>query len=209
MRDTDVTEHGETRPQDAGRRGEGPMSRSVGERVAMIAAACCTVVVLMAPIPAVAHPSCPERWGSLPKGVPLVGSGALVDVRVGRHACFDRLVVDVDHPQAPGFLVRYVEQVTTDGSGLPVYVEGGARLQMVVAAPAHDAWRRISFHRQVGDPVARLDGFRTVRDARFAGSFEGQSTLAVGVRARLPFRVFTIAGTHGGGRVVLDVAHSW
>jgi hypothetical protein len=40
-----------------------------------------------------------------------------------------------------------------------------------------------------------------------AGSFDGQTTYGLGVRARFPFRVFTIAGRHG--RIVIDVAHRW
>ncbi|HWD04249.1 MAG TPA: hypothetical protein VG674_17565 [Amycolatopsis sp.] len=43
---------------------------------------------------------------------------------------------------------------------------------------------------------------------RFAGSFEGLSTFAVGVRAMLPFRVFTQAGPRDQvRRVVVDLAH--
>ena len=44
----------------------------------------------------------------------------------------------------------------------------------------------------------------------WAGSFEGQTTLALGVRARLPFRVFTTydAATNRS-RLVVDVAHRW
>jgi hypothetical protein len=46
----------------------------------------------------------------------------------------------------------------------------------------------------------------------YAGSFEGSTTLALGVRARLPFRVFTVAGTPNSDdtpRLVIDVAHRW
>jgi hypothetical protein len=38
----------------------------------------------------------------------------------------------------------------------------------------------------------------------WAGSFEGQSTIGLGVRARLPFRVLQLPG-----RLVIDVAHHW
>jgi hypothetical protein len=43
----------------------------------------------------------------------------------------------------------------------------------------------------------------------FGGSFEGQTLFGVGARARLPFRVFTLAGPGGHSRIVLDVAHRW
>ncbi len=43
----------------------------------------------------------------------------------------------------------------------------------------------------------------------YAGSFEGQTTLGLGVRARLPFRAFVLAGPGDGSRLVVDVAHRW
>ena len=49
-------------------------------------------------------------------------------------------------------------------------------------------------------------GWRALDAVKFAGSFEGQTTFAVGVDARVPFRVQTLpddAVTH----VVLDIAH--
>jgi hypothetical protein len=43
----------------------------------------------------------------------------------------------------------------------------------------------------------------------FGGSFEGYATIGVGVRARLPFRVTTSAGSGHRSRIVLEVAHGW
>jgi hypothetical protein len=43
----------------------------------------------------------------------------------------------------------------------------------------------------------------------WAGSFEGQTTLGLGVRARLPFRAFVLPGPGSGSRLVVDVAHRW
>jgi hypothetical protein len=46
-----------------------------------------------------------------------------------------------------------------------------------------------------------------LREVRYAGSFEGHTTVAVGVRARVPFHVFTVLDSSGDYRsVVLDVA---
>ncbi|MEV4050026.1 hypothetical protein AB0J55_02460 [Amycolatopsis sp. NPDC049688] len=43
---------------------------------------------------------------------------------------------------------------------------------------------------------------------RFAGSSEGLGTFAAGVRAKLPFRVFTQLGPQDRvRRVVVDIAH--
>lgn len=55
-------------------------------------------------------------------------------------------------------------------------------------------------------------GYSTFRQVAWAGSFEGQTTLALGVRARLPFRVFSLNRTPNSGhtpRLVIDVAHRW
>jgi hypothetical protein len=41
------------------------------------------------------------------------------------------------------------------------------------------------------------------------GQLRGQTTLGVGVRARLPFRVTVLPGPGRHSRVVVDVAHTW
>jgi hypothetical protein len=58
----------------------------------------------------------------------------------------------------------------------------------------------------IGRPLPGVDlaGYRTFRDARFASSFEGDTQVGLGVRARLPFRVFQLPG-----RLVIGVAHTW
>ena len=58
-------------------------------------------------------------------------------------------------------------------------------------------------------PLPSVRGFGTLRSVVHAGSFEGDTTFGVGTRARLPFRVFTLAGPGGHSRIVLDVAHRW
>jgi hypothetical protein len=54
-----------------------------------------------------------------------------------------------------------------------------------------------------------VTGYSTFRQVAWAGTFEGQTTVGLGVRARLPFRVFTLAGPGSGSRLVIDVAHRW
>lgn len=157
------------------------------------------------PTPAsAAGPYCGIRWGSLPEDRYPGSTGELVDVRAGRHACFDRLVLDVSG-DARGYFVRYVDQVRRDGSGEVVPLRGGARLEVTVTAPplATDAW--FLPNGELLDPAA----YRTFRHLAWAGSFEGQSTVGLGVRARLPFRVFLLDGPGTGSRMVVDVAHRW
>ena len=108
----------------------------------------------------------------------------IVDVRAGRHACFDRLVVDV-------------------AGNVPL--RGGAFLQVLVKAPVAPT---DSFFVSPGNLVD-VSAYRTFRQVGWAGSFEGQTTLGLGVRARLPFRAFALPGPGTGSRLVVDVAHRW
>ncbi|MBW0253905.1 hypothetical protein [Cellulomonas sp. PS-H5] len=160
--------------------------------------------VLTAPA-ASAHPYCGQVWGSLARGVPGMSAGQLTDVRAGRHDCYDRLVLDVDRPLT-AWSVRYVGQVTADGSGAVVPVRGGARLEVVarVNVVPTDA-----FFVGVGTDLVSTAGYRTFRQVAWAGSFEGVSTVGLGVRARLPFRAFVLPGPGAGSRLVVDVGHQW
>ncbi len=152
--------------------------------------------------------SCPRGWGSLPEANSRMTQAPVTNVRSGRHACFDRLVVDI-RGRAPGYDVRYVSNVTQDGSGFVVPLRGGAKLQVVVRAPAYDAAGQPTYKPANKRELTNVSGYRTFRQVAYAGSFEGQTTIGVGVRARLPFRVFTLAGPGSNSRLVIDVAHHW
>ncbi|WP_299953700.1 hypothetical protein [uncultured Modestobacter sp.] len=175
-----------------------------------------TVALLGGALPAHAgsDPYCGIRWGSLPEAAPPAYSpGTVADVRAGQHPCFDRLVVDLqDAGGTSGYAVRYVEQVGAQGSGTPVPARGGAVLQVIVQAPAYDDAYRPTYQPTDPTEVVAVGGARTLQQVAWAGSFEGQTSLAVGTRARLPFRVFVLDGAPGtadGARLVLDVAHRW
>ena len=188
------------------------MTRNPLRLLALTVAAALMAVAL--PATAQAAPSCGTTWGSLAKASrPADGDGEVItNVRAGRHACFDRLVFDVggQDTRFSTYDIRYVRLVHQDGSGFAVPVRGGAVLQVIVGAPSHD---------QYGNPtlpssreLVDVSGFRTLRQVASAGDFEGQTTIALGVRARLPFRVFTLAGTPQSDdtpRLVIDVAHAW
>lgn len=158
-------------------------------------------LALSGPAAGAAAPYCGITWGSQAKQSgrgPTFPSSALTDVRVGEQSCYDRLVLDLNGPAA-GYSVNYGTAVT-EGQGVPVAVRGGAALNIVVAAPSTGVSH--------GD-LANVAGFTTFRQVVGGGSFEGYTTIAVGVRARLPFRVFTLAGPGSGSRVVIDVANQW
>jgi hypothetical protein len=123
------------------------------------------------------------------------------------------VVFHLNGPDPVGYSVRYVDVVREDGSGRPVPVAGAAALQVVINAPALGQDSHGYVGKVLAEPradfytPAQLAGWSSLREVRYAGSFEGQTTIAVGVRARVPFRVFTVLDSSSDYRsVVLDVA---
>jgi hypothetical protein len=157
-------------------------------------------------------------WGTTARDDPTMSPDDLYQVRVGRHGSYDRIVFDVngtvDGPDVVGYHVAYVDgEVLADASGEPVPTEGPASLEIVIRAPwlgtggsGHQPWREPP---TVGDdlvPAAQLRGWTTMRQVAFAGSFEGQTTIAVGVSAELPFRVGAFE-RDGYSHVYVDIGH--
>ncbi|WP_448613471.1 AMIN-like domain-containing (lipo)protein [Modestobacter sp. URMC 112] len=189
--------------------------QQIRARVLVLFLAVIAALGVTAAAPAGASPSCSTGWGSLPK----VGSGPgwgpsdewVDDVRAGRHACFDRLVVDLGW--ATGFDaydVRYVSSVTEDGSGRTVPLRGGADLQVTVPSMPYDSRGRVQYAPADRSDLVDVSGFSTFRQVAWAGAFEGETTLGLGTRARLPFRVTVLSGpAFGQQRLVVDVAHRW
>jgi hypothetical protein len=176
-------------------------------RSLVIALAAGVVPVVAATTSAQAAPYCGITWGSLAKSSSTMVTGPLTNVRAGRHACFDRLVIDL-RGKAPGYSVRYVSAVRTEGEGKLVPLRGGAKLLVVTRAPAYTATGAPSYTPANPRELVNVTGYTTFRQAAWAGSFEGQTSIGLGVRARLPFRVFTIHDSTGS-RLVIDVAHRW
>ncbi|TDD71999.1 hypothetical protein E1262_04600 [Jiangella aurantiaca] len=180
------------------------MRRTIAVLIALLAA---VLAYTVAPT-ASAAPYCGIRWGSLPERAAATDTAPLVDVRAGRHTCFDRLVLDFAG-DADGYSVRYVSAVRMDGSGQLVPLRGGAYLEVVAIAPAYDDAGRSTYRPANPRELVSVSGWRTFRQVAWAGSFEGQTTIGLGVRARLPFRAFTLDGPGDGSRLVIDVAHRW
>jgi len=153
-------------------------------------------------------PYCGITWGSLDKSASTASNAPVTNLRSGRHDCYDRLVVDVAGSRA-GYTVRYVSAVTAQGSGNVVPLRGGAFLQIDLTIPAYDSSGRPTYNPGNQRELVDLAGYRTFRQAAWGGSFEGYTTVGLGVRARLPFRVLTLEGPGSGSRLVIDVAHQW
>src|SRR4051794_15673489 len=152
--------------------------------------------------------ACPTGWGSGAKvGGALMGGDHLVDIRTGRHECYDRMVFDIPGGGRIGYQVQYVNRFHADPSGQYIPVAGGAILNIGIGAWSYDLEAGVpTYPGEVGEhlPSVNVNGYTTFRDTRFGGTYEGETQVGLGVRARLPFRV-----TQLDDRVVVDVAHSW
>ena len=147
-------------------------------------------------------------WGSLAKAEADLSGAQLTNVRTGQHYCFDRLVVDLNGPVA-GYTVQYVPTVVQDGSGFEIPLLGSAFLQVTVNAPSYDSNGNVTYSPADKAELSDVSGYQTFRQVAYAGSFEGYTSFGLGVRARLPFRVFSLDGPGSGSRLVVDVAHFW
>ena len=174
---------------------------------AALAAAIAMVAMLgtaasAAPV-AAQSPYCGIHWGSAPKHAGTMVQSRIRQVRAGEQACFDRLVIQLGTGQKPGYRVEYVARIIQDPSGKVIPVRGGAKLHITVLAPVRAGFPISSRH------IVNVTGFRTFRQVVGAGSFEGITSFGLGVRAKLPFRVFILNGPGARHRLVIDIANRW
>jgi hypothetical protein len=155
----------------------------------------------------VSGPYCGITWGSLPKDGGRLSSAPLVNVRAGQHDCYDRIVMDI-RGKSVGYAVSYVSTVH-DQAGRPMKLRGGAFLQIDLRNPAYDGSGHATYTPANRSEIVNVKNYRTFRQAAFGGSYEGYTTIGLGVRARLPVRVFTLDGPGNLTRIVIDVAHKW
>jgi hypothetical protein len=167
-------------------------------------------ITLTAPAAQAHTPYCGITWGSLSKAADSSEVALLTNVRAGRHACFDRLVLDYAD-EADGFQVGYVSAIEGIGLPRPVDLRGGALLEILVQTPygedAPSFWS--GYDPRNPNELVDVAGWRTFRQVSLVEVYESQVTVGLGVRARLPFRVFTLDGPGNGSRIVIDVAHRW
>lgn len=124
----------------------------------------------------------------------------LVNVRVGQHTGFDRVVFDFEGPLPTEHFVRYVKELRRDGSGNKVPIAGRAVLQA--------SFQGARMHRdgQPTAPVRRAYATKNVNTTVAAGEFEAVVSYGIGLTKREPFRVFTLTNP---SRVVIDLETSF
>ena len=160
-----------------------------------------------ASIPKASQPYCGITWGSLEKSAGQWSPVSLVATRTGRHECYDRVVFEFTG-QANGYQVGYT---STPAPWLDT--AGGAVLRVKLLAPtSYPGDYPVTYPHQPGDHVADVRGYRTLRDVVWDRAYDEGSyqtsfgIFEVGVRARLPFRVFVLPDPY---RIVVDIAHRW
>ena len=124
----------------------------------------------------------------------------IVDVRVGRHGSFDRVVWQFAGT-IPPYRVAYVpEPVHQCGSGQPVALAGNAALEV--------RFDSIEIFDNNGTglvpPGDFLPNFLSLRQTRRICAFEGQATWALGIADPQPFRVIELDNP---ARLVVDIRH--
>lgn len=145
--------------------------------------------------------------GTTPTSVPGLGPeqvAFLTDVRVARHAGFDRVVFEFEGDTVPPAEVEYVERpIREDASGNVVEVEGEAVLQ-VRMFPASGVDLSGQDFRQTYTGPTRITPSDTavVEEVVRTGDFEAVLTWVVGVAEEAPFLVTTLADP---SRLVIDI----
>ncbi|HEY1573126.1 MAG TPA: hypothetical protein VGG05_17420 [Pseudonocardiaceae bacterium] len=131
----------------------------------------------------------------------VTGSGqGLTGIRVGRHATYDRIVLDFRGPTPSSWHTAWVRTLIADPSGKRVTLPGNAFLS-VVARPASAT--DVNGRRTHTGPTRILTPqLATVRAVAITGDFERVLSLGVGVRHRTWVHVFTLTAPN---RLVVDV----
>jgi len=120
----------------------------------------------------------------------------LVDVRVGDHDGFDRVVLELSGTATPGWGVAWSDEAVADGSGDVVPLEGDHVLTISASGTAMP--EPGSF-----EVPARLGPAGAVAEVQVNGWFEGYTQVFAGVEGdERPFRVFTLTDPP---RLVVDI----
>ena len=171
------------------------MSRSL--RTTLAALTVVTMAVFLAP-----PSSARAVWDTAPVHVSrqVTPIPKTVDLRVGQHPAYDRVVIDLDGPIS-GYDLRYVKTLRYDGSGDAVPLRG-ARFITITLTPAvaHDA----QGHSVYQGPQLTQYAMPTLRGVAFTGDFEGSVSFGLSLSHLKSFRVIELQSPN---RIVVDLHH--
>ncbi|TNC18026.1 hypothetical protein FHE66_08495 [Georgenia sp. 311] len=122
-----------------------------------------------------------------------------VDLRVGDHEGYERVVIDLEGVGVPGWQTEYVTEAIEDGRGERVDVAGDAILSVYVSGTRYPHEGEAHYVSQ--GPV---DGSDVIEEVHYLGTFEGLTQLFIGVDGGpADYRVLTLSNP---ARLVIDIA---
>jgi len=122
-----------------------------------------------------------------------------VDLRVGDHEGYERVVIDLAGDGVPGWQTEYVTEAIEDGRGERVDVAGDAILSVYVSGTRYPEEGEAHYV-----PQGPVDGSGVIEEVHYLGTFEGLTQLFVGVDGGpADYRVFTLSNP---ARLVIDIA---
>jgi hypothetical protein len=124
----------------------------------------------------------------------------VVNLRVGEHVHFDRVVIDV-RGGLPGRTIRYVHQLRYDGSGARVPLHGRRFVNVTLYPAAAHKPDGTSAYR---GPQLQQYSMPVLRGVAFTGDFEGYVSFGIALRRHVDFRVSVL---HSPNRIVIDFPH--
>lgn len=150
------------------------------------------------------RPSPGEAGDAFSCDLPIVEAGSvpianIVDVRVGMHDGYDRLVFEFDQGTPELTLDRATPPFSADGSGFPIEVSGESFLGLVMRGGTKQTDAGTSSY---PGPTEFATGFPTLVHAVEGGDFERQSTWYLGLADDACVRLFVLDGPP---RLVIDV----
>lgn len=123
--------------------------------------------------------------------------GALVDVRIGEHPGFTRVVLEFDGSGEPWYTVGYTAGISGGGSGEPCLVAGSALIAVDVQ-PGSAFWVEQTYF----GPLEINPSFGSVVEVKYCEDFEAALQYGIGVEGMKGFDVFTLQSPQ---RLVIDI----
>ncbi|MEJ7628623.1 MAG: hypothetical protein WKF54_03430 [Nocardioidaceae bacterium] len=126
------------------------------------------------------------------------GSTRVVNLRVGRHSTYDRVVVDMAGV-IPGYHITYVPRfIPPEGSPIPLPGQAVLSIQLRSARTHTNRGQSLFIGQQNETYGLQMLGGSTYSD------YEGYVTFGLGLSSRTPFRVFELSSPT---RLVIDLHH--
>ncbi len=143
-----------------------------------------------------------EGWGVNQKVSTSMTSSQVHGATTSNSKCYERLAINVGNSNVH-YNVRYADSVPTQGEGSSLSLNGNAKMQIDFMGASYNDEGQTVYPAVIKQtlPGIKISGYSVIKDAKWGGSFEGQSTIGLGVENKLPFRVLT-----EDNQIIIDIA---